>query len=187
MLALLLATTAKESNYDEFSFRREHTVVRNTTKPHFKGDLTFANNVYLYKGAEHKQRSKRELNIVWICNYDMRMYPFDTQICTMEFYAEESKKVVFVPGNLTFGGPKDLTQYFVHNYWICSSLLGSKHQPGVIVILIFGRPLLGHILTVFIPTTILIVLAHMSKVFAEDYVDMVIQVNFTALLVLATL
>ena len=75
----------------------------------------------------------------------------------------------------------------MHNYWICSSHLGNDHQPGVIVILIFARPLLGHILTVFIPTIIIIVLAHMSKVFAEDYVDMVIQVNFTALLVLATL
>ena len=41
--------------------------------------------------------------------------------------------------------------------------------------------------TVFIPTTILIFLTHMNKVFAEDYVNMVIQVNFTALIVLARL
>ena len=69
---------------------------------------------------------------------------------------------------------------------VCSSRFGND-RAGLIVILIFGRPLIGHILTVFIPTTILIVLAHMSKVFADEYVDMVIQVNFTALLVLATL
>ena len=54
-------------------------------------------------------------------------------------------------------------------------------------IIILGRPLIGHILTVSIPTIILIVLAHMSKVFSDDYIDMVIQVNLTALLVLATL
>ena len=183
---ILFHNVAKHSSWEEFLFRREHNVVRNPEKPHYKGDLTYANNVYLYRGAEHKQRSKKEMNVVWICNYDMRMYPFDTQICTMDFYVEESEKVILVAGNLTYQGPMDLAQYFVHNYWICSSRFGND-RTGLIVILILGRPLIGHILTVFIPTTILIVLAHMSKVFADDYVDMVIQVNFTALLVLATL
>ena len=183
---ILFHNVAKQSSWEEFLFRREHNVVRNPEKPHYKGDLTYANNVYLYRGAEHKQRSKKEMNVVWICNYDMRMYPFDTQICTMDFYVEESEKVILVAGNLTYQGPMDLAQYFVHNYWICSSRFGND-RTGLIVILILGRPLIGHILTVFIPTTILIVLAHMSKVFADDYVDMVIQVNFTALLVLATL
>ena len=183
---ILFYNVAKHSSWEEFVFRRNHTVVRNPAKPHQKGDITYANNVYLFKGADHIQRSKKEMNVVWICNYDMRMYPFDTQICTMDMYMEESDKVVLVPGNITYQGPMDLAQYFVHNYWICSSRFGNN-KPGLIVILIFGRPLIGHVLTVFIPTTILIVLAYMSKVFADDYVDMVIQVNFTALLVLATL
>ena len=183
---ILFHNVAKQSSWEEFLYRREHTVVRNPDKSHYKGDLTYANNVYLYRGAEHKQRSKKEMNVVWICNYDMRMYPFDTQICTMDLYIEDSEKVILVAGNLTYQGPMDLAQYFVHNYWICSSRFGND-RSGLIVILILGRPLIGHILTVFIPTTILIVLAHMSKVFADNYVDMVIQVNFTALLVLATL
>ena len=183
---ILFFNIAKQSSWEEFLYRREHTIVKNPEKLPSKGDLTYANNVYLYKGEEHKQRSKKEMNVVWICNYDMRMYPFDTQICTMNYYVEDFEKVILVPGNLTYQGPMDLAQYFVHNYWICSSRFGNN-RAGLIVILIFGRPLIGHILTVFIPTTILIVLAHMSKVFADEYVDMVIQVNFTALLVLATL
>ena len=182
---ILYVNIAKDSSYEEFIYRRERTVVKNPKKLPSKGGLTYANNVYLYKGEEHKQRSKREMNVVWICNYDMRMYPFDTQICTMEYYYN-SEQVILVPGNLTYQGPMDLAQYFVYNFWICSSRFGND-QAGLVVILIFGRPLIGNILTVFIPTMILIVLARMSKVFADEYVDMVIQVNFTALLVLATL
>ena len=115
----------------------------------------------------------------------MQRYPFDTQICTMNFVSYDTEKFDLLPGNLTYSGPTDLTQYFVYNYLMCQTLPQSK-QPGLVVILIFGRPLIGNILTVFIPTIILIVLAHISKAFADDYIDMVIQVNFTALLALAT-
>ena len=183
---ILYFNIAKDSSWEEFHYRRERTIVKNPEKLPSKGDLTYANNVYLYKGEEHKQKSKEEMNVVWICNYDMRMYPFDTQICTMDFRAVDSEKFILVPGNLTYQGPMDLAQYVVYKYSICSSRFGND-QAGLVVILIFGRPLIGRILTVFIPTTIIILLAHMSKVFADEYVDMVIQVNFTALLVLATL
>ena len=81
---ILFFNIAKQSSWEEFLYRREHTIVKNPEKLPSKGDLTYANNVYLYKGDQHKQRSKNVMDVVWICNYDMRMYPFDTQICTMD-------------------------------------------------------------------------------------------------------
>ena len=175
---------AKQSNWIEFAFRKQHSVIRNPTKPPMKSDITYNNNVNLYKGSEHFQTIKQESTVIWICKYDMAMYPFDTQICTMEFYTLDNL-IELLPGNLTYEGPEALTQYSVYNYKMCSAEI--QGQNGVKVIIILGRPLVGNIMTVFIPTLIMILIGHMSKVYEENYIDMVVQVNLTCLLVLATL
>ena len=50
-----------------------------------------------------------------------------------------------------------------------------------------GRPLFGTILSVFMPTTVLLVLSQMVRVFGQDHMEMVIEINLTLILVLATL
>lgn len=180
---ILYGNVAKQTDWVEFKYRRKHRILKNPLKPKMKSDLTYPNNVYLYKGDEHHQWQSIEGNAIFICRFKMQRYPFDTQICTMNFVSSDPDKIDLFPGNLTYTGPKDLTQYFVYNYLMCP--MQSK-EPGLVVILVFGRPLIGNILTVFIPTVIIIVLAHMSKAFADDHIDMVIQANFTALLALAT-
>ena len=49
------------------------------------------------------------------------------------------------------------------------------------------RLIMNNLLTVFVPTTLLVVISFTARPFAEDYMDMVIQVNLTILLVLATM
>ena len=49
------------------------------------------------------------------------------------------------------------------------------------------RLIMNNLLTVFVPTTLLVVISFTARAFAEDYMDMVIQVNLTILLVLATM
>ena len=175
---------ATYDNAKLFMLRTVHSVIRNPNKPPFKADLSINNNVDLFKGSEHHQKVKKEYTGTWICKYDMTMYPFDNQLCTMDFTVIDS--VDLKPGDLTYHGPRDLTQYFIHNFWMCSANLGDN-QAGVRVIITLGRPLTGNILTVFLPTLIILLIGHMSKVFEEDYIDMVIQVNLTCLLVLTTL
>ena len=181
-----LSNTAKQTDFEEFTYRRVHTIIRNQSKPPRKSDITSSQTIDLFEGTDHKQLVETEFYVVFLCDYEMSRYPFDTQVCTMEFRSKNYNNIELVPGNLTYSGPTSLAQYFVHSYWICSSKLSNGH-PGIKVILTLGRPLIGTILTVYIPTFILIVLAHMSNVFADNYLDMVINVNLTALLVLASL
>ena len=115
----------------------------------------------------------------------MLWYPFDTQTCSMEFYFKLNDMAILSPGNLTYIGPKELPEYFVYNTQICSAIIARK--PGVRVKIIFGRHIFSIILTVFIPTLILIIISHMVNRFQENYLDMVISINLTVLLVLATL
>ena len=58
---------------------------------------------------------------------------------------------------------------------------------GVVVKVALGRPLFGTILSVFMPTTVLLVLSQMVRVFGQDHMEMVIEINLTLILVLATL
>ena len=50
-----------------------------------------------------------------------------------------------------------------------------------------GRPLISNILTIFIPTILLVMISHVSKVFEEDHLDMVVMVSLTVILVQAQL
>merc|ERR1719206_839627 len=78
----------------------------------------------------------------------------------------------------------ELTQHIVKGVAICS--VAAKKRTGVVVEVSFGRPLLGTTLSVFMPTTILLVLSQMSRVFGQEHLEMVIEVNLTLILVLAT-
>ena len=50
-----------------------------------------------------------------------------------------------------------------------------------------SRPLMSSILTTFLPTTILVLITYIANAFALNYMPVVVQVNLTVLLVLATL
>ena len=102
----------------------------------------------------------------------------------MEFFISNDLAILN-PSNLTFSGPMDLPLYAVHEYQMCSALVAGK--SGVKIYISFRRHLISNILTVFLPTIILIILSHMANSFEDDYLDMVISVNLTVLLVLATL
>ena len=50
-----------------------------------------------------------------------------------------------------------------------------------------GRPLVGSLLTIFLPTSVLVIISQMVQVYVNNHIDMVIGVQLTLLLVLATM
>ena len=67
------------------------------------------------------------------------------------------------------------------------TLAAFQGLPGLEVVFELSRPLTSSLLTTFLPTTILVIITHLANAFASDYQPVVIQVNLTVLLVLATL
>ena len=147
-------------------------------------DKTNFRNTRLFNGDTNIINYQKQLTVKWVCDFDMRWYPFDNQRCTMEIFQSESSITLF-PTSVTYLGPQELTQHIVKDVSICQATI--RGRSGVIVQVILGRPLFGTILTVFMPTTILLVLSQMVRVFGQDHLEMVIEVNLTLLLVLATL
>ena len=149
-----------------------------------KGDKTNIQNTMLFDGSENSIQYERTITVNFICNYNMKWYPFDTQKCVVEMYHTEDS-ITLNPISVNYTGPKELMQHTVKGIFICAVTI--RNRPGVVVEIHLGRPLFGSILTVFMPTLILIIISEMVGIFHKEYMDMVIGVNLTLLLVLATL
>ena len=86
--------------------------------------------------------------------------------------------VELVVEKLSYLGPRDLTQYFVRETGI--NLTATK---DVEVRVVLGRRLLGEILTTYIPTVLLVIIAHMTNYFKPFFFEAVVTVNLTVMLV----
>ena len=49
------------------------------------GPVDLPENFNIFDGEENSLIISRAYDTVWICDYNMMFYPFDTQVCTMEF------------------------------------------------------------------------------------------------------
>jgi hypothetical protein len=86
--------------------------------------------------------------------------------------------VELVPEELQYLGPKDLTQYFIRQ---TNMTLGGAGE--VLVEVVLGRRLLGTVLTIYIPTGLLLIISYMSNFFKPFFFEAVIGVNLTVMLV----
>ena len=92
---------------------------------------------------------------------------FDTEGNSGEF-------VELVATELNYLGPQDLTQYFIRSNNI------SLTPTGFIEVeVVLGRRLLGTLLTVYIPTILLVIIAHMTNYFKAFFFEAVVSVNLT--------
>ena len=123
----------------------------------------------------------------FLCEFDMRWYPFDIQTCNMEFELEGNLAdfIDILPDIIEYLGPQELTQNFIEDVTISSVVINEK--KGVKVSIILGRQLLGTILTAYIPTILLIIISHNASFFKPFFFESAISVNVTTMLVLVTL
>ena len=144
-------------------------------------------DILVYKGSKNKIRISRVYEVDFICTYDMRNYPFDIQICSMDLVTSNNvqKFLELQPGSLSYLGGSSFSQYYVMSYSIKTS--HSMGKTGVTVSLVLGRRLLGVIMTAYTPTLILNVIGHSANYFKSFFFEAVVTVNLTCMLVLATM
>ena len=149
-------------------------------------DFTYTaeDNMHIFKGSENALSLRREYNVEWNCEYKYDWYPFDSQVCRMEIL-DTTYRTDFHPNDLKHNPNISLSQYTLSRILMCKAFV---HETEAIVVEVtLGRPIINNLLTVFVPTLLLVIISFTARVFAEEYIDMVIQVNLTILLVLATM
>ena len=149
-------------------------------------DFTYEakDNMHIFKGSENSVNITTEWNVDWNCEYAYHWYPFDTQVCRMEFVSLRARTDLH-PTQLQHNPNISLDRYTLTSIRMCKSNINK--MKAVVVEVTLGRPIISNLLTVFVPTILLLAISFMTRFFAEDYIDMVIQVNLTILLVLATM
>ena len=153
----------------------------------FNIDGLLSEDIDIYEGGDNPIIMSRVYDIEFLCDFQMQWYPFDTQICYMEFRLDKASAsfVDLIPGIQEYLGPKELTQYFVKESGIeAYKRMGKK---GVRVSITLGRRLLGVFLTVYFPTVLLNLIGHSTNYFKAFFFEAVVTVNLTCMLVLTTM
>ena len=117
-------------------------------------DKTNFRNTRLFKGDENIILRQMQRTVKWVCDFDLRWYPFDIQKCKMEIYSSLSS-MILIPSSVEYLGLKELTLHSVKDVIFCPAIING--MSGAVVEVVLGRPLFGTILTVFMPTCILMV------------------------------
>ena len=152
-----------------------------------KSGLDVNEDIYLFKGLDNPLTVSRAYNIKFICDFNMRWYPFDIQTCRIAMVLDgvTSQFVSVLPGQLNYTGPRELTQYYVRDYYITKRSIDGVNSVQVFIVL--GRRLMGTFLTIFFPTVLLNIIGHVTNYFKPFFFEAVVTVNLTAMLVLTTM
>ena len=119
----------------------------------------------------------------YICNFDYKWYPFDTQTCELDLTPMD-KHIMLRQSRVVYTGSSDLGRYQLRQMRHCS--VDKRGRSGSFIDFIISRPLTSNSLTLFLPTAMLLLISQMSTTFSDTYLEMVIEVNATLLLVLTT-
>ena len=141
---------------------------------------TYNEDIDIFEGNDNPIHLSRSYDIDFICEYDMRCYPFDYQTCNMVILMNSNIGIFvdLVADSLTYSGPKELTQYFVKKTVMSVKDFGSKHGTLVVSISL-GRRLLGTFLTIFLPTVLVNLIGHATNFFKDFFFEAVVTVNLT--------
>ena len=148
---------------------------------------TVNEDILVYGGSDNELNMERVYEVNFICEYDMQFYPFDIQVCTVDLLMAGSA-AMFIDlqtGDLIYSGKKDLSQYSVIDMKF--EKIKIMEEDGIQVSVILGRKLLGNILTVYVPTALLVIIGHSTNYFKDFFFEAVVTVNLTCMLVLVTM
>ena len=159
------------------------TIVPNPNVRYERNSLSVRENAFLFPGKENKMIQEKEISCEFICEFDYKWYPFDSQVCPLIFNMSETNVVLRV-GNIQYSGDRELLQYFYKSINFCNKV--KKGENGISIEVTLGRPITSSLMTTFLPTVILLIISQMSTSLSDSYFDLVIEVNTTVLLVLTT-
>ena len=73
-------------------FNKTNSIYEQVAKlgEYVRSGFDFVDNTYIYEGKDNPITMSRTYDAKFLCKYDLREYPFDTQVCFMEFIMKGS-------------------------------------------------------------------------------------------------
>ncbi|XP_069989605.1 uncharacterized protein [Penaeus vannamei] len=152
-------------------------------------DFTVPEDINVYLGSENHLSVERKYTSQFLCDLDLALYPFDVQRCFMalEVLSAATDFVVLEEAisTVSYVGAKLLIEYEVVDVRLAVSNNQTMAEAEVEVEL--QRRVGYPIISIYVPTVILLILAYLSLVFRRDNFETRVMSALTVLLVLASL
>ena len=87
--------------------------------------------------------------------------------------------------NIRYTGSQDLGKYYLKEMKYCEN--GHGDPSNLFMDFILNRSLTGNLITIFLPSGMLLLISQISTAFSSTFLELVIEVNTTVLLVLSTM
>ena len=139
--------------------------------------------ILFFQGSKNYLSQNWSWTTDYICNFEYTWYPFDTQSCHIH-QKILGNNIMLRPVNIVYTGSSDIGKYYFREMHYCQ--VDREGRSGLFTDFIISRPLTSNCLTTFLPTAMLLLISQMVTIFNKTYLEMVIEVNATLLLVLTT-
>ena len=139
--------------------------------------------ILFFQGSKNYLSQNWSWTTDYICNFEYKWYPFDTQSCHIH-QKILGNNIKLRPVNIVYTGSSDIGKYYFREMHYCQ--VDREGRSGLFTDFIISRPLTSNCLTIFLPTAMLLLISQMVTIFNKTYLEMVIEVNATLLLVLTT-
>ena len=143
---------------------------------------------YIFLGNENKITFEMTYSKIFGCEYQLSMYPFDTQRCTMDMTVKKLEREVLKldPKSVQMLGQVMLTQYVIKS-WELAYRNTSNLADGIHVVIILRRRIVNELLTTYLPSIIILVIVYSTNYLKPRFLEAALTINLTSMLVLTTL
>ncbi|XP_045110701.1 uncharacterized protein LOC123504331 [Portunus trituberculatus] len=153
----------------------------------YPGPATLHEEVNVFRGNETSLEMSQLYSATYSCDFYLAMFPFDTQICNLNFtlVSAAASYMVLKPTLAEYVGPKFLIEYEIGEATVEVS---EGHEfSNLDVSVKFSRRYTFYLLTLYIPTILLILIAYATFFFNPNDFNSRVVVAVTSLLVLTSL
>ena len=185
-LPILVFTNTDHNEVTAADSDSEVTITRESDFVHSNSDIV--EEINIFSGKTNRLTYERIYTKTFRCDYQLQLYPFDTQKCFVDISTKQIDKysVILNPGILKMLGPKVLTQYVIKE-WKLESLDGKNKSESLQITLVLKRRIMNQLLTSYFPTFLILIIVYITNYFKDFFFEAVVTVNLTSLLVLTTL
>ena len=149
--------------------------------------------INIFEGQFNRITFEQVYTKTFKCTYQLQLYPFDTQVylkssnpllmigqvCTVNLIVRklETSVMEITPHIITMESGTVLTQYLITN-WTLAYNNASNVDAGIQMTLVLKRRILNAILTVYLPTALVLIIVYATNFFKDFF----FEVCFTMLL-----
>ena len=112
-----------------------------------------------YKGSENSLQYARDFFFRFRCDFELRNFPFDTQICTflLKKKSRFKKFMDLIPSQLQYLGPVSIAEFFIIQTDMVSGETNDKFDIKVRIIM--KRRVSQHLLSTYLPSLCILIVA----------------------------